>query len=162
MPEWIPGKAPSAALAQRLVGRDSGIVGQGMRFGLAGGLTALIYLLTTSLLALVFGVPFQIALTIGFLTAAAFNFAMQRIFVWAGGEGFALPLHRQAGLYLSLAGAQYGVTLASTSLLPGPLGLPTEVVYLATAALLAGINFMVFRHRIFHSSHITATARSSL
>jgi hypothetical protein len=33
----------------------------------------------------------------------------------------------------------------------GALGAPTEVVYLATVAVVTGTNFVVFRHRIFHA-----------
>jgi hypothetical protein len=35
--------------------------------------------------------------------------------------------------------------------LPRALALSTEVVYLVTASLLATINFVVYRHGIFHA-----------
>jgi putative flippase GtrA len=149
--QWISDKAPREALVQRLLAPDSQVLGQGVRFVLVGGLVALIYLLTTTLLALVAGVPFEIALTTGFLLAIAVHFTLQRVFVWTNHNGFALPLHRQAGRYLSISGAQYGVTSASTALLPGVLGLHTEVVYVATVMLLAATNFIVFRHGVFHA-----------
>jgi hypothetical protein len=46
---------------------------------------------------------------------------------------------------------QYGVTAASTGLLPSALGIPAEIVYLATVAVVLSSNFLVFRHGIFHS-----------
>jgi putative flippase GtrA len=111
---------------------------------------AVVYLLVTTLLFAT-GMPFQAALAIGFCVAIAVHFTLQRVFVWAHHEEFALPLHHQAGRYLALAGAQYGVTAASTSLLPPALGLPVEAVYLLTATLLTSINFLVLRHGIFHA-----------
>jgi putative flippase GtrA len=128
----------------------SGLLGQGVRFALAGGTVALVYLLTTTLLAEVAGLVFQAALAIGFCVALIVHFSLQRLFVWTHHEEFALPLHRQVGRYLLVAGAQYGLTAASTSLLPRALGLSAEVVYLATVAIMVSVNFLVFRHRIFH------------
>jgi putative flippase GtrA len=140
-----------SALVHRLLAFDSGVLGQGMRYVLAGGVVSLVNFSTTTFLALVMGVPFQVALLIGFGVALSLHFTLQRVFVWAQHEEFALPLHHQASRYLALGGAQYGVTAASTSLLPTALGLPTEVVYLASAVLIALINFLVFRNGIFHA-----------
>jgi putative flippase GtrA len=135
---------------RRTLSPDTRIVGQGLRFAVAGCVVAVVYLLTTTLLFTT-GMPFQAALAIGFCVGLAVHFSLQRRFVWADHEEFALPLHHQAGRYLALAGAQYGVTAASTSLLPAVLGLPVEVVYLPTVALLTSINFLVFRRGIFHA-----------
>lgn len=129
---------------------DLGIVGQGVRFTMVGGVATGAYVLTTTVLASFAGVPFQVALSIGFLVAIMMHFTLQRVFVWVHDEEFALPLHHQAGRYLLLAGLQYGVTTASTSLLPSALGIPTEAVYLGTVAIFATANFLIFRNRIFH------------
>ena len=130
---------------------DSGILGQGVRFALAGGTVMLVYLTTTIVLADVFGLPFQAALAIGFCVALMVHFTLQRFFVWTHHEEFALPLRHQLGRYLTVAGVQYGVTAASTSLLPSALNVPTEVVYLMTVAVILCTNFVVFRHGIFHA-----------
>lgn len=130
---------------------DSGILGQGLRFALAGGTVMLVYLSVTTVLAEVVGVPFQAALAIGFSVGLMVHFTLQRLFVWTHHEEFALPLRHQAGRYLTVAAAQYGVTAASTSLLPSALNVSTEVVYLATAAVIVCTNFLVFRHVIFHA-----------
>jgi putative flippase GtrA len=121
-----------------------------VRFAVAGGIVALTYLSTTLLLADVFGVAFQLALAIGFCISLVVHFSLQRLFVWVHHEEFALPLHHQAGRYLIAAGVQYGITAASTSLLPSLLGVSTEAVYLVTVALIICANFLVFRHGIFH------------
>lgn len=142
------------ACARQLLAPDSGVLGQGVRYALTGGIVSLVYLLTTTVLALVVGVPFQVALPIGFGCGLLVHFTLQRVFVWAHREKFALPLRRQVGRYLTLAGTQYGLTAASTAVLPTVLGLPTELVYLATAFLLTSMNFLLFRHRIFHSQAV--------
>jgi putative flippase GtrA len=136
----------------RLVSRsaDSGILGQGVRYALAGGLVTIIYVLSTILLANVVGLPFQLALPIGYCLGLVTHFTLQRHFVWIHDQQFALPLHHQAGRYLLVAGVQYGVTAASTGLLPSFLDLPTVVVYLGTVAAVISTNFLIFRHRIFH------------
>jgi putative flippase GtrA len=138
-------------LARALRAPGPGILRQGIRFALAGGTVALVYLTTTTLLAEVFGLPFQAALAIGFSVGLLVHFTLQRLFVWTHHDEFALPLHHQVGRYLALAAAQYGVTAASTARLPAALNVSAEAVYLATVAVLVSANFLVFRHGIFHA-----------
>lgn len=130
---------------------DSGLLGQGVRFVLVGSFVALVYLLTTTFLALVVGIPFELALLIGFCLGLAIHFTLQRVFVWGHDGGFALPFRHQAARYLLVAGSQYALTAAGTGLLPGPLGLPAEVVYLAIVLCCTGFNFFIFRGRVFHA-----------
>jgi putative flippase GtrA len=129
---------------------ESGLLGQGVRFALSGGAVALVYLSTTTVLAEVVAIPFQAALAIGFCVGLSVHFTLQRLFVWTHREDFALPLRHQLSRYLLAAAVQYGVTAASTTLLPGALGISTELVYLATVAVVLSVNFLVFRHIIFH------------
>jgi putative flippase GtrA len=128
-----------------------GVLRQGIRFGLAGGIVALVYLSVTTALAEVVGLPFQAALAIGFSVGLLVHFTLQRLFVWTHHEEFALPLHHQVGRYLMLSAAQYGVTAASTALLPAALDVSAEAVYLATVVVLVSTNFLVFRYGIFHA-----------
>lgn len=130
---------------------NSGVVGQGVRYAIAGGVVASVYLGVTVLLAGVVGVRFQVALAIGFCCGIAVHFTLQRFFVWAQEDEFALPFRHQAGRYLLVAGTQYGVTAASTSLLPQALGLPTEVIYGLTVLAVVSLNFLIFRHGVFHA-----------
>jgi len=139
------------AFARTLKTPESGLLGQGVRFALSGGTVALVYLGTTTVLAEVAGMPFQAALAIGFSLGLVVHFTLQRLFVWTHHEEFALPLSHQIGRYLIAAALQYGVTAASTGLLPSVLGIPAEIVYLATVAVVLSSNFLVFRHGIFHS-----------
>lgn len=135
----------------RLLTPEGGLFGQGFRFAITGVIVMVVYLSSTSFLAVVVGLPFQVALPIGYGLGLAVHFTLQRLFVWVHHEEFALPFRHQVGRYLLLAGAQYGVTAASTSLLPGLLGLPTEVVYLLTVPCVTAVNFVVFRQIVFHA-----------
>jgi putative flippase GtrA len=138
---------------------SSSLSAQGARFAISGCLVSAVYLLATTVLAVLARLPFEVALAIGYLTAISLHFCLQRMFVWAHHKEFALPLRGQLGRYLLLAGAQYGVTAASTSLLPSWLGLPTEIVYLATALAITLVNFAVFRNGIFHGKRRVGDSR---
>jgi putative flippase GtrA len=98
----------------------------------------------------VVGLPFREALPIGFTVQLAVHFTLQRTFVWRHEEDFALPFRRQIPRYLLVQGGQLGLTAITTSLLPGPLGLSTEVVYLMTAGSMTIANFLLFRNVVFH------------
>lgn len=133
---------------------ESGLLGQGARFAIAGATVMVVYLTTTTVLADVVGLAFQVALVTGFCVGLMVHFTLQRTFVWVHAEEFALPLRHQAARYLTMAGIQYGLTAASTAVLPRALGLPTEVVYVATVGLITLTNFVVFRNGIFHPKDV--------
>jgi putative flippase GtrA len=152
---WMPAHRVMAdRLAYLLRTSEDRLFGRGARFVLVGVIVAVVYLSTTTVLGSVVGIPFQIALATGFLTALVVHFALQRYFVWAHRDGFALPFRHQMARYLLVAGLQYGLTALSTSLLPPLLGMPTEMVYLLTVAIMTSLNFLVFRRLIFHPKSI--------
>lgn len=124
---------------------------QGLRYAIVGGVVAAIYIVTTTVLAEFVGLPFQLALAIGFGAAIAAHFTLHRLFVWVHDGAFALALHEQAGRYLIIVSVQYAVTAASTGLLPAALGIPVAVVYGATVVLVTAVSFLILRNRIFHS-----------
>jgi putative flippase GtrA len=146
-------KRPLTNRVSHLRSPDSGTVGQGLRYAIAGTTVALWYLVTTTVLADVFGVPFELALAIGFVTAMLLHFTLQRFFVWMHHSEFALGLSSQVRRYLVVAGVQYAVTVAATAVLPRALDLPVTLVYYTTAIALAAVNFLVFRGGIFHAEH---------
>jgi putative flippase GtrA len=145
-----PSLTGAGDLAQHLRSPQSGLTGQLVRFGFAGGLVTLVYLTVTTALSQAVGLPFQLALAIGFVTAILLHFTLQRMFVWIHEDGFALPLRHQVGRYLLMAIAQYAGTAASTAVLPGVLDIDTEIVYLATMAVATTGGFLVMRFVIFH------------
>jgi putative flippase GtrA len=134
----------------------SGLLGQLLRFGMAGGSVAIVYLTITTVLSQVLGVTFQVALAIGYASSLVLHFTLQRVFVWMHDEEFALRLRHQVRRYLTMAAAQYGLTAASTAVLPGALGVSTEIVYLATAAVVTVTGFLIMRLVIFHAGASTA------
>jgi putative flippase GtrA len=144
-------KRPLSDRVLHLRSPDSGTAGQGLRFAIAGTTVALWYLVTTTVLANVFGVAFQLALAIGFVTAVLLHFTLQRLFVWVHHSEFALGLGSQVGRYLVLAGTQYAITAAATAVLPRALGLPVIPVYYATVIVLASANFLILRGGVFHA-----------
>ena len=137
---------------------DSGAIGQLVRYGVAGGLVTLVYITVTTVLAQVLGMAFEIALVIGFVTAVLLHFTLQRRFVWSSHTGFELPVQHQVIRYLVMMGTQYGFTAASTAVLPGVIGLSTEVVYIATVAVVAAAGFLTMRFVIFHGKSPTAAS----
>jgi putative flippase GtrA len=130
---------------------DIGLLGRGVRFVIAGGVVAVIYLTITTVLANVFGVPFQLALGIGFATALVVHYSLQRFFVWVHHEEFSLPVREQVGRYVLVAATQYGTTAAVTAFLPSALHISTTIVFFAWATCITAINFVIFRHGIFHA-----------
>ncbi len=139
---------------------DIGMLQRMLRFALAGGTVAGVYVLVTLLLSKVVGLPFQAALVVGFTTALATHFTLQRVFVWVHHEEFALSTRAQAGRYLAVSLTQYGVTAASTAVLPGALGVSTESVYVLVTACTTAINFTVFRTRVFHPESQSSRSQS--
>jgi putative flippase GtrA len=130
---------------------QSGLLGQGTRYAFAGTFVAGVYLASTTFLAVVVGLPFEVALPIGFAVQLCVHFTLQRFFVWVHDETFALRFRHQLRRYLTVAAMQFSVTVASTSLLPRALGLATEDVYLITVVSMTSINFLLFRNVVFHA-----------
>ena len=138
-------------MIRHLLSPRSGLLGQLVRFGMVGGLVTLFYLAVTTVLYQVVGLPFQVALAIGFAFSLLLHFTLQRLFVWIHIDGFALPFRKQVGRYLAMAGTQYGITVVSTAVLPRALVVSTEIVYLATMAVVTTIGFLLMRFVIFHA-----------
>ena len=130
-------------------GSNDSLRDQGTRFLLAGGAMAIFYLGLTSLLTLA-GVPFQLALILGFVANVALHFTLQRVFVWPQRQEYALALDEQLWRYLPLVVAQYALTVAATATLPGWLGLPVLLVFVGITVSFTVFNFLFFRVRIFH------------
>ncbi len=136
-------------------------MGELIRFGLAGGVVTVFYLTVTTVLYQVAGLPFELALAIGFVSALLLHFTFQRLFVWIHHDGFTLPLRRQVRRYLAMAGLQYALTAVSTAVLPSALGVSTEIVYLATMAVVTTTGFLVMRFGIFHGPSPGAVTRQA-
>jgi putative flippase GtrA len=128
------------------------LLARAFRYGLAGAVVAVVYLSLTLALSRGAGLPFQVALAIGFAAGLATHFTLQRLFVWVHHDEFALPLRHQAGRYLVIAMSQYGITALATATLPDAFDTSPEVVYVITTAVLTVFAFLLFRSRVFHAA----------
>jgi putative flippase GtrA len=135
-----------------IVLRTDTVAAQGLRYVCTGLGVSLVYISVTTVLSVVVHMRFQVALVIGWCAAVSVHFTLQRTFVWAREQRFALPFGRQIGRYLLVAVSQLGVTAASTTFLPPLLGISSELVYLATGAAITVVNFLVFRKGVFHAT----------
>lgn len=142
--------------------RADTVVAQGVRFAFSGVVVSIVYITITTLLSAVSHLRFQLALVIGWSAAVAVHFTLQRTFVWAREERFALPFGRQVRRYMIVAVSQLAITTATTTVLPSLLGVSAELVYLGTGATITLLNFLVFRNGVFHagSSELHFTAAS--
>jgi putative flippase GtrA len=154
LPEVSPPPIRPVALVARTFGLlrspESGLFGQGVRFVIAGGTVTLVYTATTLVLSRVVGLEFELALLLGFSLALCTHFTLQRFFVWVHHAEFALAFAPQVKRYLVAALLQYGVTAASTAILPRALHVATTWVYLSVVATLSVGMFFLMRHVIFH------------
>jgi putative flippase GtrA len=155
VPEVSPPRTALLARLDRLIrfarSPDSGVLGQGLRFVLAGGTVAFVYTASTLALVHVAGFSFELALAVGFVLAIATHFTLQRFFVWVHHTEFALDLRPQVSRYLAAALTQYGLTAASVAVLPGALHVAPTWVYLVTVAVVSTVMFFVLRHVVFHA-----------
>jgi putative flippase GtrA len=125
-------------------------VALGVRYVLVGGTSAAIYVGLGLLLSGPVGMNIQLAIPISYAAALVVHFTLQRSFVWAHHEEYALEGRLQAGRYIALAGAQYAVTATATAVLPSVLGVSEQLVYAVTAVVAAGLSFLVLRFVVFH------------
>jgi putative flippase GtrA len=149
--ERDPKIPPNRRALHRLTGARSVLLGEGFRFGLVGLLVAGVYMATTTALANLIGIEFQVALAIGFSAAIVVHFTLQRMFVWAHRDTYALGLRAQFGRYAVMSGAQYGTAVLATSFLPSALHVSTTLVYIGWTLCGSVFSFLVLGRGIFHA-----------
>jgi len=137
-------------IVRRVLSPDLEIFGQGVRFVIAGGTVAVVYLTVTTVLSWGLGVRFQLALGIGFATGVLLHFTLQRVFVWKHAAGFALSYRAQIARYVLVAAAQYGATALVTAFVSEQLGVSPTAVYLVWMFVVTGLSFGIFRRGVFH------------
>jgi putative flippase GtrA len=125
---------------------------QALRFVLSGGTVAAVYLGLGLLLSGPFGVAIQIAIPVSYVISVLFNYSMQRWFVFAHSDEFALSRQAQFLRYVQIGVAQYVLTALATAVLPDVLGVDEQIVYVVTALIAAAITFVVLRLVVFHGS----------
>jgi putative flippase GtrA len=153
-PDGLPEGRSGAGWAHRARHLRTSSAGhhQALRFVLSGGTVAVVYLGLGLLLSGPLGVPIQIAIPVSYVISVLFNYSMQRWFVFAHSDEFALSRQAQFLRYVQIGAAQYALTALATAVLPDVLGLDEQVVYVATALIAAVITFIVLRLVVFHGS----------
>ena len=94
-----------------------------VRFGLTGALAFAIYTGGTLLLSGPLGLPIVLAIGLAFSASVAFNFTMQRHFVFLDRETFALRARTQLGRYIFAATCNYLLTSLIVTVVPRARGI---------------------------------------
>ncbi len=147
MPDDLPGApapAPRDPVARRLP--------QVARFGLSGGVVALVNLGAMTLLVAGFDVRSQIALVVSYLLGLAVHFSLNRQWVFSPEDAFHLRLSAQGVRYLCSAAAIYGLTALSLATLPAALEVPSLAVYYVAVLAFSAANFFVLRNFVFRAA----------
>jgi len=123
-----------------------------LRYLLVGGLTAGVYLGLGVLLSGPGDMNIQLAIPIAYAVSLVVHFSLQRYFVWAHKEEYALGAGGQGTRYLAIAGVQYVMTALATAFLPDVLGVSEQVVFVVGAVVATLIVFTVLRLHVFHGA----------
>jgi putative flippase GtrA len=129
---------------------ELGVLGQGIRYAIAGATVALVSLTGTIVLAEGAGLAYEAAFAIAYTAAVVTHFSLQRYFVWSHHEKFALALHHQLMRYLPITLANYGVVALALAVLPHALHVSSLPVYLVATALITVASFLLLRANVFH------------
>jgi putative flippase GtrA len=130
---------------------ELGVLGQGIRYAIAGMTVACVSMTGTIVLAEVVGLAYEAAFAIAYTTALVTHFSLQRYFVWSHHEAFALLLHLQLVRYLPIALANYGVVAIALAVLPGALGVASLPVYVIATLSVTVLSFLLLRTSVFHA-----------
>lgn len=126
------------------------LTGPLIRYGIAGGCVALVYLGVPLLLHDVVGVPIEVAIPIAYLLALTLHFNLQRHFVFRHIDEFALSTRQQIGRYAMIAAVQYPTTALATAFLPGLLHISSDAAFLIISLSISLTAFLMLRGHVFH------------
>lgn len=141
---------PRRAALRRLARIRGLVAGSSGRYVISGAIVGGVNLAIPLVLNWAFGVPIEVAIPIGYLTAITLHFNLQRRFVFRHVETFALARHQQAVWYLGIAAVQYPTVALATAWLPTVLAVSHREAYVATVATVTVLTYLVLRSRVFH------------
>lgn len=118
------------------------------RYAIAGVLTAVVSIGSVLMLTGLVGV--QLAILLSYPLVLVVHFSLQRWFVFAGEDAYALAGGAQVRRYLMTVAAQYCYVAACTALLISAIGLGDRVAYLAAVLSGTALVFTVMRLGVFH------------
>ena len=130
--------------------RSPAVHHQALRFVVNGGVVAMLHVAMGLALAGPLGLALQLAIPVAYVLSLAINYLSSRAFVFAHTAQFAHRTGAQVFRYLGVAAAQYALIAGATAVLPGPLGLPAKVVYVAAALTTPVLSFAALRAFVFH------------
>ena len=122
------------------------------RFGLSGGVVALVNLGAMTGLVAGFGIRAQLALIVSYALGLTVHFTLNRQWVFSPEGAYHLHLTAQGIRYVGSASAIYGLTALALATLPGALGVPSLAVYYVTVLALSVANFFVLRNFVFRAA----------
>jgi len=102
--------------------------------------------------AVLLGVPIQIALAASFIIALLMHFTLNRQWVFAAESGYALHFTRQGLRYVVVAAVSYAGTATSVALLPSLLGLPELAVFFLATCAMASVSFVALNFWVFRAA----------
>jgi len=123
------------------------LTGPLIRYGIAGGCVALVYLGVPLLLHDVVGLPIEVAIPIAYALALTLHFNLQRHFVFRHVDEFALTTRQQIGRYAVMASIQYPTTALATA---GWLHISSDAAFLIISLSISLTAFLLLRGHIFH------------
>lgn len=129
---------------------EHNLTGPLIRYGMAGGCVALIYLSVPLLLHDVVGVPIEVAIPIAYALALTLQFNLQRHFVFHHIDEFALSTRQQISRYGIIAAVQYPTTALATAFLPGLLHISSDAAFLIITVTISLTAFLLLRGHVFH------------
>jgi putative flippase GtrA len=126
------------------------LTGPLIRYGLAGTCVALVYLAVPLLLHDVVGLPIEASIPIALALALTLHFNLQRHFVFAHVDRFALTTRQQIGRYAIIAAIQYPTTALATAFLPRLLGVSSDAAFVIITLTISLAGFLLLRSHVFH------------
>lgn len=124
---------------------------QGLRYIAVGCLVAGLYFVITAGLSELAGLPFQLAMLVGYSTALTVHFVLHRSYTFTTEQGYALSASHQAGRYVTFAVAQYLVVAGAVALGTSLFDVSPLLIWLAIVTPLIAVSFLLLRTRMFHS-----------
>jgi putative flippase GtrA len=129
------------------------LAGPSVRYVIAGGTVAGVYLAIPLALNGAFGVPIQVAIPIAYVLAVSLHFMLQRHFVFGHVDEFALSTRQQVGRYVVMGSIQYPTTALATAILPAMLGVSERVAFVGITVVISVTFFLVLRGHVFHPAN---------
>ena len=134
------------------IARLEAFAGRPARFVFSGTVVAACQFTAMTLFVSVAGLPAQVSLVLAYALALALHFTLNRQFVFASRQGYALHLSAQGRRYVLVALLSYAVTAAAVAVVPPLLNTSPLVAFYAAAAAQAVIVFLLLRHWVFRSA----------